>query len=59
MIESPTKLLNDYLASIVNTSSHCAHCIFNHNGICFLAYECIKNEYSMYTEEDEEEEEND
>lgn len=56
MTESPTKLLNDYLASIVNTSSHCAHCICNHNGICFLAYACIKNEYSMYTEEEDEEE---
>ena len=56
MTEIPTKLLNDYLASIVSTSYHCAHCIFNHDGICFLAYECIKNEYKMYTKEDEEKE---
>ena len=54
MIESPIKLLNDYLDSIVSASHHCAHCIFNHNGICFFAYECIKNEYKMYTEEEEE-----
>lgn len=47
------ELLNDYLQEIVSTARHCAHCKYNHNGICFFAYICIKQEFSMYDEDDE------
>ena len=47
------KELNDYLTTIVQTARHCAHCIYNHNGTCVFAYECILHEFYNYTEEDE------
>lgn len=54
MTEQEAKILNDYLAECIKNSHHCAHCIYNYNNICFFAGECIKNDYKLYTEEDEE-----
>lgn len=45
--------LNYFLNLIVMSAHHCAHCIYNHNGTCFFAYECILNEFMHYTEEEE------
>lgn len=44
--------LNKYLAEVIQNSHKCAHCIYNHDGICFFAYECIKNDWSFYDEGD-------
>jgi hypothetical protein len=41
------KELNDYLIEVVKNSKICAECIFNHGGVCFFAYECIKNNYDF------------
>ena len=42
--------LNKYLAKVVANSHKCAHCIYNNDGVCFFAYECIKNDWSCYDE---------
>lgn len=49
------KELNEYLIEVVKNSNICEHCIFNHNGICFFSYECIKNNYDSYKENTENE----
>lgn len=46
--------LAKFLAEVVERSHHCAHCIFKHSFGCFFAYECIKNEYSWYEENEDE-----
>ena len=47
------EILNEYLQEIISTAHHCAHCKYNHDGICFFAYICIKQEFSEYNEDDE------
>lgn len=39
-----------YLEEIIKTSRKCAHCIYNHNGICFFAYDCIKCDFKYHDE---------
>lgn len=39
-----------FLAEVIKNSRKCSHCIFNHGGQCFFAYECIKNDWSFYNE---------
>lgn len=51
------KVLNDYLAEVVTNSSICQYCRYNHNNICFFAYNCIRKDFKYYNEEEEEEEE--
>lgn len=46
--------LAQFLAETVERSRHCAHCIHKYTFGCFFAYECIKNEYSMYKEDEDE-----
>ena len=42
------KELHEYLIEVIKNSKICANCIFNHDGICFFAYECIKNNYDFH-----------
>jgi len=42
--------LNDFLIEIVEHSHYCAHCIYNHSGKCFFAYNCIKNNFIQFNE---------
>ena len=51
-------VLNKYLQEIVSTAHHCAHCKYNHDGTCYFAYICIKQEFSEYDEDDELEQSN-
>lgn len=46
------KELNEYLVEVIRNSHKCTYCIYNHDGICFFAYECVKNDWSFYDEED-------
>lgn len=46
------KRLNDYLYEVVCNMYRCQHCERNHNGICFFAYDCIKDDFKFYSEED-------
>lgn len=43
--------LNKYLFKVVRRSIICKNCTFNHNGICFFAYACIKDNFKFYKEE--------
>ena len=49
-----TKALNDYLAKCIQNNHHCAHCSYNHDGICFFAKECFENDQKYYNDEDDE-----
>ena len=50
--EIERKVLNEYLTAVVNNSWTCAHCEFNH-GFCFLAFDCVQNDFIYKKEEDE------
>ena len=39
--------INEYYKNIVANSSNCKKCIFNHNGICFFAIECISHNFNL------------
>ena len=43
--EAELKALNDYLKEVVKNCHFCAHCDFNHYGICFFAFDCIQNNF--------------
>lgn len=51
--ELQLKTINDFLAKVIEHSHYCAHCIYNHNGKCFFAYNCIKNDFIQYNEGDD------
>ena len=34
--------LNQYLLDVVKNSSSCTDCQYNHGGVCFFAYECVR-----------------
>ena len=44
------EVLFTFLAEVIKNSHKCAHCIFNHDGQCFFAYQCIKYDWSFYNE---------
>lgn len=46
-------IINDYLKEVVKNSSYCEKCVFKHYGICFFAYECVKNDFSRFMEKTE------
>lgn len=46
------RTLNNFLNDVVKNNRHCNHCYFNHSGTCFLAYKCIKNDFTYYDEGD-------
>ncbi len=47
------KILNDYLIEVIKHSYRCQHCERCHeNELCFFAYDCIKNDFYYYKEED-------
>lgn len=49
------KELNEFLQQAVQNSHRCAHCIYHHeDGICFFAYECIKHDFKLFDEGDDE-----
>ena len=53
MIKTEYQILNDYLYEVVKNSHRCQHCKFYHDGeYCFFAYNCIKNDFNYYAEED-------
>lgn len=43
------KKLNNLLQEVVKNNKKCQQCIYCHeNGVCFFAYECIKNNFEYY-----------
>ena len=47
------EILNNYILQIIEHSSKCQHCAMLHDeNVCFLAYECIKNDFYYMKEED-------
>ena len=42
------KEMDSFLRSWVKTDSKCKNCEFNHDRICFFAYECITNEQKYF-----------
>lgn len=43
--------LSQYLLDVVKNSSHCANCQCNHgDGVCFLAYECVRLDFTYKLE---------
>lgn len=43
--------LDNYLNIVCKNSSKCASCAFCHDGICFLAYKCIANDFNFFKED--------
>ena len=46
--------LNKYLSEVIKYSYRCAHCALYHpkENVCFFAYECIKNDFNHWTDEE-------
>ena len=36
--------INDYLMTCIKNNYYCQHCVKNHNGICFFAFQCFAND---------------
>lgn len=51
MTEVEIQAINDYLVEVVKNNYKCQHCILNHDGICFFAYECVKNSFKYYLDD--------
>lgn len=47
--------LNNFLEEVVKNNTLCKGCELNHNGICFFAYECIKNDFIYFLDNETEE----
>lgn len=58
MIMNKTSLtiLNDYLKEVITNSGHCSHCKYRfetpEGSYCFMAYDCIKNDFNRWDEDD-------
>lgn len=46
--------INDYLTTCIKNNYLCEHCIRNHNGICFFAFQCFANGMMCFDGDDEE-----
>jgi hypothetical protein len=47
--------INNYLSEVIANSYRCAHCSLKHGEekpFCFFAYECIKDDFSKWREDD-------
>lgn len=55
VLSEVTKAKNDLLKEIMKNSHYCEHCLFNHDGFCFLAYNCITNDYFNFNDGDDSE----
>lgn len=51
MTEVEIQAINDYLAEVIKNNYKCQHCILNRDGICFFAYECVKNDFKHYLDD--------
>lgn len=47
------KYLSEYLAECIQNNHKCAHCGYNHDGICFFAVDCFRNDQKFYWEDDD------
>lgn len=47
--------LNNFLEEVVKNNIFCQNCALNHNGICFFAYECVKNDFIHFLDNETEE----
>ena len=47
------KAINDYLVECVKNNYHCQHCVKNHDGICFFAFQCFADDMKHFDYGDE------
>lgn len=45
--------IQEFLTKAISQNHKCAHCIYNHDDICFFACECFLNDFNKYDEGDD------
>ncbi len=38
------KAIDGYLMECIKNNCYCQHCVKNHNGVCFFAFQCFAND---------------
>lgn len=51
--EAQEKAINNYLTTCIKNNYHCQHCVKNHGGICFFAFQCFANDMKHFDYGDE------
>lgn len=55
MKENPLTILNDYLREVITNNCNCSHCKYrfetSEGSCCFMAYDCIKNNFNRWKED--------
>ena len=44
--------INNYLMKCIQNNYHCQHCVKNHDGTCFFAFECFMDNMRYYDEDE-------